>query len=307
MSDGEAKLARIALRQHSVFSRRHAIAAGFFPQDDRPVRPDRPVAPPVSGCVHRLERPDRVEATAHGRLPRVRRNGCGVPPIGARRVWGFAMDLFVPEVTIPSGARRVHPGIEIHRSNLIERSRRDGFPVTKPMRTLLDAAGCVPEDRIDRMVDDGLRRGLIHLERFQRYVAQEESRSRPGSGTLRSVLALRKPGRPIGSDPETILFRILRDCGLPLPEPQLPVATRRGKKYIDFAYPDAMLAIEVDGLEEHGTRAAFETDRARQNEIELLGFHFLRFTWTQITTQQLDVGITVGLGLGLCPVKWRTR
>jgi very-short-patch-repair endonuclease len=40
-----------------------------------------------------------------------------------------------------------------------------------------------------------------------------------------------------------------------------------------------MVAIELDGWATHGIRAAFEPDRIRGNELLLLGWQLLRFTW----------------------------
>jgi very-short-patch-repair endonuclease len=48
---------------------------------------------------------------------------------------------------------------------------------------------------------------------------------------------------------------------------------------IDFAYPDAMLAIEIDGFNSHFGKRAWQYDRARQNELAALGWTVVRFTW----------------------------
>jgi very-short-patch-repair endonuclease len=85
------------------------------------------------------------------------------------------------------------------------------------------------------------------------------------------------------------------------------VTTRRRRCRIDFAYPEARIAIEVDSWTDHGTREAFETDRARQNELVELGWKVVRFTWLQLTTQPVDVAITVATALGLVPSRWRRQ
>jgi very-short-patch-repair endonuclease len=302
--DAEAKLASVALPQNAVFTRGQAVEAGFSPRTV-----DRRVA---GGTWLRLHAgvyvPASVAVTWKHRLAGACL-ACGPLAVASHRsavtVWGLADDLFAPEVTVPSGAKRRHRGITVHESDLVERSRHQDFPVTPPMRTLVDAAGCVPPDRLSRMVDTALRRRLVYLEPFRSYVDRPEHRRRPGSGVLRDVLSLRTPGRPIGSDAETVLFDLLRDAGLPLPQPQYAVRTRRGRRFIDFAYPDAKIAIEVDGFEVHGAREAFESDRPRQNEIELLGFHVYRFTWEQLTKRPVDTVVTIGIALGLRPTKWR--
>jgi hypothetical protein len=67
---------------------------------------------------------------------------------------------------------------------------------------------------------------------------------------------------------------------------------------IDFAYPDVLLAIEVDGYDPHGTRKAFDTDRARQNRLVLLGWTMLRFTWPQVVREPAKVAAEVRAALG---------
>jgi very-short-patch-repair endonuclease len=102
-----------------------------------------------------------------------------------------------------------------------------------------------------------------------------------------------------------VLFEALRKGNVPLPQTQVWVTTRRGRRRVDFAYPHLRLSIEVDGWTDHGTRQAFESDRTRQNELVELGWKVLRFTWLQLTTTPADVMVTVGMALGLVPVRWK--
>jgi len=52
------------------------------------------------------------------------------------------------------------------------------------------------------------------------------------------------------------------------------------RAYIDLAYPEHHVAIELDGWAHHSTRAAFDHDRARANDLTLQGWNVYRFTWT---------------------------
>jgi very-short-patch-repair endonuclease len=52
--------------------------------------------------------------------------------------------------------------------------------------------------------------------------------------------------------------------------------------HIDFAFPEAMLAIEVDGYAWHMDRPAFECDRERDNELRHIAWTVYRFTWAMI-------------------------
>ena len=47
---------------------------------------------------------------------------------------------------------------------------------------------------------------------------------------------------------------------------------------LDAYWPDLRFAVELDLFETHGTRAAFERDRLRQEELKLLGIEMIRVT-----------------------------
>ena len=48
--------------------------------------------------------------------------------------------------------------------------------------------------------------------------------------------------------------------------------------YLDLAYPDCRLDIEIDHSEWHATASAVEQDKARDLGLALLGWERLRFT-----------------------------
>lgn len=62
------------------------------------------------------------------------------------------------------------------------------------------------------------------------------------------------------------------------PIPQFPL----GKFFLDFAFPDIRLAIELDGHEFHKTKEQRTSDAKRQRWIELNGWKLIRFTGTEI-------------------------
>ena len=47
---------------------------------------------------------------------------------------------------------------------------------------------------------------------------------------------------------------------------------------LDAYWPDLRFAVELDLFETHGSRAAFERDRLRQEELKLLGIEMIRIT-----------------------------
>ena len=72
-----------------------------------------------------------------------------------------------------------------------------------------------------------------------------------------------------------------------LPRPDVNV--RIGEFVVDFVWPERGLIVEVDGYHAHGSRSAFEADRARDTKLKLLGYDVVRLTWRQLTTEPRKV------------------
>jgi very-short-patch-repair endonuclease len=60
------------------------------------------------------------------------------------------------------------------------------------------------------------------------------------------------------------------------------VNVRIGAYEVDFLWRDRGLVVETDGFPHHGSRAAFERDRARDALLQSRGFTVLRFTHRQV-------------------------
>ncbi|OZA27577.1 MAG: hypothetical protein B7X93_08870 [Hydrogenophilales bacterium 17-61-9] len=72
-----------------------------------------------------------------------------------------------------------------------------------------------------------------------------------------------------------------------------------GRKYrLDIAFPEARLAVEVDGWEWHGKhKGDFTRDRERQNLLTLHGWRILRFTAGQIRKDAVACVEMIGLAV----------
>ncbi|MFN2525898.1 MAG: endonuclease domain-containing protein, partial [Actinomycetota bacterium] len=70
---------------------------------------------------------------------------------------------------------------------------------------------------------------------------------------------------------------------LPLPIAQFEICD--GPSFVarvDFAYPDAKLAIEVDGYEVHGQKSTWDSDQDKRARLVSLGWRVMPITDEQI-------------------------
>jgi hypothetical protein len=73
----------------------------------------------------------------------------------------------------------------------------------------------------------------------------------------------------------------------PLPRPEVQYEIWEGARFlarVDFAYPAAKVAIELDGFEFHSGRESFDHDRRRLTAISALGWRLQLLTHTDVTT-----------------------
>jgi very-short-patch-repair endonuclease len=66
---------------------------------------------------------------------------------------------------------------------------------------------------------------------------------------------------------------------------------------VDLVWAERRLIVEVDGYAFHGTRAAFERDRARDAALLAAGYRVLRVTWRHLTAEPERVVATLASAL----------
>jgi very-short-patch-repair endonuclease len=173
-------------------------------------------------------------------------------------------DAPIVHVTV-RGEGKHRPGIRVHRSTTLARevvTLRHGIPVTKPARTLEDLRRTFP-----RSV-------------FASALRQAEFRRLPIASVAEDHTRSELEARFLG---------LVRRHRLPRPE----VNARVDRFIVDFLWRRERLVVEVDGWESHGTRSAFEEDRARDARLTSVGFGVLRFTWRQVEAEAAYVAGTV--------------
>lgn len=201
----------------------------------------------------------------------------------AAAIWDlelFERDLL--ELTVPPSRRARIPGATVHQSGVWGPGHVDtkvGIPVTSVARTLCDLTAVVANWMVERTIDEALRRKLVTLPMLDRVAAALAGPGRRRCTVMSAALDARRDGIQAGeSAPEARLARLLVSGGLPKPIQQYSVRVGTRTLRIDLAYPSMMVAIEYDGWDFHSSRTAFDADRARANELELLGWTVLRFT-----------------------------
>jgi hypothetical protein len=219
-----------------------------------------------------------------------------VSHLTAAYVWGLVEDEPAIHVVVRRGRTPALRGVVVHQTrDPFTVHRRNGIPVTSPLRAMVDL-GAVARDRVvEDALDRGLAGRLFTVASVEWQLVEVARRGRRGVGPLRRVL----DGRALGRDrPDGLLEpRFARLClqyGLPSPVFQHAI----GRHRVDFAYPDLMIAIEVDGYSAHGSPDAFQRDRERQNELVLAGWTVLRFTWADIVKRPREVAQLVADAIG---------
>jgi very-short-patch-repair endonuclease len=272
----------IARRQHGVIARSQLLEIGLHPQAIK-----HRVA---SGRLHRVQRcvyaVGRPELTRRGQWMAAVLS-CG-PRAALSHATAAALWEMRPErggrsepieVSVPANARPRRSGMRVHRRRRLppaDVTRRDGIPVTSPVRTLIDLAARLPAAQLEAVINAADKRDLIDSE------------------TLRAVLEQRSTQRGVAALVKVLDRRTVRLTDSELERRFAPLAARAGLsppqtgRYVngykvDFFWPELGLVVETDGLRYHRTPAQQARDRERDQAHAMAGLTPLRFTHHHVT------------------------
>lgn len=281
-------LAALAARQWGVVSTRQLGGLGFS---------KKLVAEEAKrGRLQRLHR--GVYAVGHDRLTwhgRCMAAVLGAEPLddppalashwAAAYIWGLVLREPTIHVTVDTRRRAKRP-FTVHFARLApeDRAIHDGMPVTALPRTLLDQAAARPT-RIGHYLKRSEELGLFDLFALDDLLARVGGH--PGRGHLQSALDIYRPDPELTRSGIERLFRdLVREAGLPRPAMNFNVAGFE----LDAYWPELRFCVELDVFETHGTRASFETDRRRQEELKLIGVEMVRFTGPRLRREPNAIG-----------------
>src|SRR3954452_14270479 len=280
----EETLAAIAARQHRIFSRDQAIAAGATNDviDDR--RWTGEWVPLGDGAYHfRGAAPDwygmaqaALFDAGHGA---VLSHGAGGRLHHYPGYWQNGVEILVPraldhrcEIAV------VH---ESRRFNRIPFTKVDGLPVTTPEATVVLLASGMRMAKLGWFVDELITDKRLLVPRLHEVAEAIGGRGVSGSARLKAVLADRLPGDPIPESRLERMFLALCDAyGIRRPELQCPVPgwdPTRGR--VDCTFRPERVIIEVDGRRWHTRVADLERDNRRDLQAAAMGYRVVRVTF----------------------------
>ena|SRR5881394_403094 len=203
----------------------------------------------------------------------------------AAALWGLREDRRLSiDVTAPNRRGRIPKGIDAHRDGSlapIDRTVLCGIPCTSVARTLLDLAAVVPVWELRKAISQAEVLRILEHGAVRQVI--KRSQGRRGVARLRMLMdEIHPETRRTRSEMEILFLKMCARAKLPQPEvnPTLNLGGRRTMP--DFLWRDAGLIVEADSRRYHDTDSAFQSDREREQRLQLAGWRVSRCTWEQV-------------------------
>jgi very-short-patch-repair endonuclease len=235
--------------------------------------------------------------TAHGGVYRV----AGAPRtpdaeawlavLGAKAVLSYLSAAEWWGITVPNDGRihvtrrdrqRLLTGksIRVHRTLLVPSAvtNRFGLPITTRPETLMDCLGWVAIGPARDLLDRAFQQPWLTRQDIERRL--DEQAGRWGNKQLARLLRESMPDAEAKS--ERKLHRILKVAGIAGWRGNMPIVLDGRGFRIDVAFPDLMLAIEVDGWAFHRNKQRRDRDILKVNGLTKAGWRVLIFSWEDV-------------------------
>jgi very-short-patch-repair endonuclease len=203
------------------------------------------------------------------------------------------------DVTAPRSVRP-KPGVRIHRPllplDVIDKTDRDGVPVTSVARTLLDCADPRARVEVGRLLHEASVVEVLDMHEVWNVLAR--CPSAPGAQALER--ASREELPPFTrSGLERAVVRLLRDAGLPKPRVNAHVRALDELLEVDFLWPDLGVVVEADGSRYHSTRWRRRKDAEKTARLRAAGYAVVRVTDVEVAGTPEAVVARIAAALGL--------
>jgi len=277
----DAYLARLAAERYGLFTHAEAVGAGATKNliarriaDGRWER--------LRERVYRIAGAPPTWHQSLGAVLLMAGSPSGASHRSAAAVWH--LPPFEPgplEISVPQARRIRDPDVVVHRVKDLGAHQLvvvDSIPVTIPPRTIIDLAAVAPLAEVEEALDTAIHRKLVSIAWLRWYVNQVRRPGRAGIAVVERLLAARGDAET-ESPLEDKVLALIRRARLPEPVTQYPLfADGRFVARIDLAYPEMKIAIEADGYTWHKSKARWQRDLTRGNNLLELGWKPLRFT-----------------------------
>ena len=204
--------------------------------------------------------------------------GAALSHRSAAALWGIAKERAGRiEVSCTSRRECERVGVRVRGGTLraAEIVRRNGIPLTRTARTLVDLASELSPKQLERAVNEADKLDLVDPETLRE--ALEGYRGVRGVRALRALLD-RDTFVLTEAELERMFLPLAREVGLPRPETREIV---NGFE-VDFYWPELKLVVETDGLRYHRTPSAQARDALRDQTHTAAGYTRLRFPHHQV-------------------------
>lgn len=180
-----------------------------------------------------------------------------------------------PEITIPRGSTMRRPWLITHEStdlDLADRRHVDGIPITGPRRLAMDLGSVVSVERYRQALRSLRSQHGVGFDALLRTYLRHKRSGRNGGAALRDWLdRYVDTGGVAESELEQLALDAFLDAGFH-PVSQLWVEAGGSLRHrLDLAFPDLMIAVEVNGSQ-HEEKPAQVADEARTMTLRALGW-----------------------------------
>ena len=159
----------------------------------------------------------------------------------------------------------------------------EGIRTMAPARTIVDVVANLSPQAAEELVDRALVTGLVRARRLRARAHDLATPRRRGCAIVLRLLATAHPELSHARNSfEARALRLLERAGAPPPRVNYRVRTGGQVRYLDLAWPELMILVELDGRGPHSSRRVFDDDRARQNALVADGWTVFRLTWTAL-------------------------
>ncbi|WP_460356015.1 hypothetical protein [Mycobacterium sp. ZZG] len=163
-------------------------------------------------------------------------------------------------------------GLVVHRRDGAPLSVADGRPATAAAWTAVEVARSLRRPRALATLDAALR--SRSCDRRELTIAAKAQAGRRGIVAVRDLIPLADPRAESPMESEARLAMI--DGRLPAPLLQHELVDRSWRMWrVDFAWPDASLAVEYDGFDWHSDPERFARDRQKRAALQEIGWSML--------------------------------